>query len=119
MAAWHNALQREASEIGLGIPFTISSDPRHAFTDNPATALMSGPFSQWPEFLGFGALDDPELTRRFGDVVRREYLAVGIRSALHPQIDLATEPRWSRSIGTFGQNADVVGRLGLAYMLGL
>ncbi|KAF2417547.1 glycoside hydrolase family 3 N-terminal domain-containing protein [Microbacterium sp. B35-30] len=119
MAAWHNALQREASEIGLGIPFTISSDPRHAFTDNPATALMSGPFSQWPEFLGFGALDDPELTRRFGDVVRREYLAVGIRSALHPQIDLATEPRWSRGIGTFGQNVDVVGRLGLAYMLGL
>ena len=119
MAAWHNALQREASEIGLGIPFTISSDPRHAFTDNPATALMSGPFSQWPEFLGFGALDDAELTRRFGDVVRREYLAVGIRSALHPQIDLATEPRWSRGIGTFGQNVDVVGRLGLAYMLGL
>jgi beta-glucosidase len=119
MAEWHNHLQRETQAIGLGIPFTISSDPRHAFTDNPATALMAGPFSQWPEFLGFGAIDDAELTRRFGDFVRKEYLAVGIRGALHPQIDLATEPRWSRGIGTFGQNSDVVGRLGVAYMLGL
>jgi beta-glucosidase len=119
MAQWHNNLQREAQCIGLGVPFTISSDPRHAFTDNPATALMAGPFSQWPEFLGFGALDDAELVQRFGDYVRREYVAVGIRGALHPQIDLATEPRWARGIGTFGQNPEVVGRLGVAYMLGL
>jgi beta-glucosidase len=119
MAEWHNHLQSEAQRIGPGIPFTISSDPRHAFTDNPATALMAGPFSQWPEFLGFGAIDDAELTQRFGDFVRREYLAVGIRGALHPQIDLATEPRWSRGVGTFGQDPDVVARLGVAYMLGL
>jgi beta-glucosidase len=119
MAEWHNHLQRVALSIGLGVPFTISSDPRHAFTDNPATALMAGPFSQWPEFLGFGAIDDAELVRRYGDWVRREYIAVGIRGALHPQIDLATEPRWARGAGTFGQNAEVVGRLGVAYMLGL
>ncbi|WP_031206709.1 glycoside hydrolase family 3 N-terminal domain-containing protein, partial [Microbacterium maritypicum] len=80
---------------------------------------IAGPFSQWPEFLGFGAIDDPELTRRFAEVVRREYLAVGIRTALHPQIDLATEPRWARASGTFGQSAEVTGRLGVAYTLGL
>ncbi len=119
LAEWHNAVQRMAEDTELGIPFTISSDPRHSFTNNPAAALMSGPFSQWPEFLGFGALDDPDLTRRFADTVRREYLAVGIRTALHPQIDLATEPRWARASGTFGSSAEVAGRLGVAYTLGL
>ena len=119
IAEWHNALQREAESRGLGIPFSISSDPRHAFSNNPAAALIAGPFSQWPEFLGFGALDDPELTARFAEVVRREYVAVGIRTALHPQIDLATEPRWARASGTFGQSAEVTGRLGVAYIRGL
>nr|WP_236779049.1 glycoside hydrolase family 3 N-terminal domain-containing protein [Agromyces seonyuensis] len=119
VAEWHNHLQRLALEHHLGIPFTVSSDPRHAFSNNPAAALLSGPFSQWPEFLGFGALDDAELTRRFAETVRREYLAVGIRAALHPQIDLATEPRWARAAGTFGSSAEVAGRLGVAYLLGL
>ncbi|WP_424935543.1 MULTISPECIES: glycoside hydrolase family 3 protein [Bacteria] len=119
IAAWHNALQEEARGRGLGIPFSISSDPRHSFSNNPGAAMFAGPFSQWPEFLGFGAIDDAELTRRFADVVRREYLAVGIRVALHPQIDLATEPRWARASGTFGQSAEVAGRLGAAYVRGL
>ena len=119
IAEWHNAVQAEALKSPLGIPFTISSDPRHAFSDNPAAALLSGPFSQWPEFLGFGALDDAELVERFANIVRSEYLAVGIRAALHPQIDLATEPRWARASGTFGESADVASRLGVAYLRGL
>jgi beta-glucosidase len=60
-------------------------------------------FSQWCETLGFGAIGDEELVRQFADIARREYLAVGIRVALHPQIDLATEPRWPRISGTFGR----------------
>jgi len=119
LAEWHNAVQRLALDTDLGIPFTISSDPRHSFSNNPAAALLAGPFSQWPEFLGFGALGDPELTRAFAETVRREYVAVGIRTALHPQIDLATEPRWARASGTFGSSAAVAGRLGVAYTLGL
>ncbi len=119
LAEWHNTIQAEALNRPLGIPFSISSDPRHSFSNNPATALIAGPFSQWPEFLGFGALDDAVLTEQFADTVRREYLAVGIRCALHPQIDLATEPRWARANGTFGQSAEVAGRQGVAYLKGL
>ncbi|MBK0297213.1 glycoside hydrolase family 3 protein, partial [Bacillus sp. S34] len=44
---------------------------------------------------------------------------VGLRTALHPQIDLATEPRWGRTFTTFGSNVDVVSRLGVAYVEGL
>ncbi|MBF4585696.1 glycoside hydrolase family 3 protein [Curtobacterium sp. VKM Ac-2887] len=119
IAEWTNAVQAEVAKSPLGIPVTFSTDPRHSFSDNPATSLLAGPFSQWPEMLGFGALDDEALVERFADVIRREYLAVGIRTALHPQVDIATEPRWSRASTTFGSDADIVGRLGAAYVRGL
>lgn len=119
IAEWHNALQDAARQHPLGIPVSISTDPRHHFTDNPATALMAGPFAQFPETLGFAAIGSAELVERFADLVRREYLAVGIRAALHPQIDLATEPRWARQNTTFGEDAALTTRLGVAYIRGL
>ena len=39
--------------------------------------------------------------------------------ALHPQLDLATEPRWARIAQTFGEDADLAARLGVAYLEGL
>ncbi|MBO2463586.1 glycoside hydrolase family 3 protein [Actinomadura violacea] len=119
MARWYNKLQELAARNRLGIPVTISSDPRHSFTDNPATALLSGPFSQWPEFLGMAATRDTELVRAFADIVRQEYLAVGIRVALHPMADLATEPRWGRAVGTFGESAELARDMVEAYVRGL
>lgn len=118
LAAWHNAVQELAANTRLGIPVTLSTDPRHHFSNNPGASILAGPFSQWPETLGFGALDDEALTESFGDIARQEYAAVGLRVALHPQIDLATEPRWGRQNGTFGENAELTARLGAAYIRG-
>jgi beta-glucosidase len=118
IARWQNKLQELAASTRLGIPVTISTDPRHGFSDNPGAAIMAGPFSQWPEPLGLAATRDPELVERFGDIARREYTAVGIRIALHPQVDLATEPRWSRALQTFGEEAELSGELGAAYVRG-
>ncbi|MGB4135480.1 MAG: glycoside hydrolase family 3 N-terminal domain-containing protein [Microbacterium sp.] len=118
LAAWHNRLQELAAQTRLGIPVTISTDPRHAFSDNPGASFNSGAFSQWPEPLGLAATHDPELVERFGDIARQEYLAVGIRAALHPQVDLATEPRWARQLQTFGEDAELSGALGAAYVRG-
>lgn len=119
LAEWQNAVQDEARKTPLGIPVSFSTDPRHSFSDNPATSFLAGPFSQWPEMLGFGAINDEALVERFADTIRREYLAVGIRTALHPQVDIATEPRWARASTTFGSNAEIVGNLGAAYVRGL
>lgn len=115
-AEWHNRLQRLAAGTRLGIPVTLSSDPVHGFTDNPATSVTTTTFSRWPEPLGLAACADPGLVAEFADVVRREYLAVGIRMALHPQADLATEPRWSRGVGTFGADPDLAAELVAAYI---
>lgn len=117
LATWHNHLQRFAEQTRLGIPITIASDPRNHFTRN-IFAMAASEFSQWCETLGFGAIGDEDLVRRFADSVRKEYLAAGIRVALHPQIDLATEPRWPRISGTFGEDAQLSARLGKAYIEG-
>lgn len=115
-ARWANRLQALAEQTPLGIPVTVSSDPRHAFQENAGASFTAGHFSQWPEMLGFAAIGETELVARFADVVRREYLAVGIRAALHPCLDLATEPRWARQQGTFGEDPHLVSRLGAAYL---
>lgn len=118
-AQWHNSVQSAALQHPLGIPVTFSSDPRHHFGDNPLTQMMAGPFSLWPEPLGLAAIGSADRVREFADIVRQEYLAVGIRVALHPQLDVATEPRWSRINTTFGEDADLTSRLGVAYVAGL
>lgn len=117
-AKWHNRLQKLAEETRLGIPVTISSDPRHAFSNNPATSFLAGRFSQWPEPTGLAATRDPALVEQFVDIARREYLAVGIRVALHPMADLATEPRWARINGTFGEDAQLASEMVAAYIRG-
>lgn len=119
MARWQNTVQAMAAETRLGIPVTLSTDPRHAFTDNVGASFNAGAFSAWPEPLGLAALRDPRLVYEFADTVRREYLAVGFRVALHPQIDLASEPRWSRQNGTFGSDAGLSSQLVRAYVRGL
>lgn len=119
LAQWHNEVQRIALELPLGIPVTLSTDPRHGVSDNPLAANEAGVFSRWPEPLGLAAIGSPSVARQFGDVTRREYLAGGIRVALHPQIDLTTEPRWARIVQTFGEDADLTSRLVVAYLDGL
>ena len=117
-AEWHNRLQDLAKTTRLGIPVTISSDPRHSLGENFAAAWSTTDFSQWPEPIGFGALGDVDAVREFGDIARREYRAVGIHVALHPMADLATEPRWARIMHTFGEDGELSARLVAAYIRG-
>ena len=118
LAEWHNRLQRLAEQTRLAIPVTVSSDPRHGFSANPATSWAGGHFSQWPEPLGLAATRDPGLVGEFADIARQEYVAVGIRVALHPSADLATEPRWARAAGTFGEDAELAAQMVAAYIRG-
>jgi beta-glucosidase len=118
LAKWYNNMQRYVQDsTRLGIPITIASDPRNHFSSN-VFAMTANTFSQWCEPLGLGAIGDSALTRQFADISRREYMAVGIREALHPQIDLATEPRWPRISGTFGEDAALTSKMAKAYILG-
>jgi beta-glucosidase len=118
LAEQNNKLQELAEASRLGIPLTISTDPRHHFQYVLGASASGNGFSQWPESLGFAALNDVRLMQRFGDIARQEYRAVGIHLALSPQADLATEPRWSRITGTFGEDAQLAKRMVQAYIIG-
>lgn len=119
MAAWHNQIQEFAERTRLGIPLTLSTDPRHSLRDSDmATSVRTEGFSLWPEPIGFGAIGDGAVAEEFGRIANQEYRAVGIRMALHPMADLATEPRWARTVGTFGEEAELSARLVAGYIRG-
>lgn len=119
-ARWNNNLQALAESLPLGIPVAIGTDPRHG-NDNSKefNAGSGGDISAWPEELGLAASFDPGLVRRFGEIAAKEYRALGITSALSPQADLATEPRWFRFSGTFGESAHLAADMARAYIDGM
>lgn len=114
----NNTVQKMAEQTRLGIPATISTDPRNHFQVTVGASSASGGFSQWPETLGLAAIGDEKLVERFGQLVAAEYRAVGIQMALSPQADLYTEPRWPRGVATFGADPATVSRLAGAYVRG-
>lgn len=119
IARWHNEAQEIARKNRLAVPITVSSDPRHGFFSNPATGASAQGFSQWPEHLGLAATRDADLVREHAEIVRQEFTTVGIRVALGPTLDVASDPRWARTLGTFGADPAVVSELALAYVEGL
>lgn len=117
-AKWNNNLQKLAERTRLGIPVTVATDPRHGAGFDAGTGVASSFYSRWPSQLGMGATRDSALVREFGDIARQEYLALGLRLALHPMADLATEPRWARVNGCFSEDAELAAKLTEAYVLG-
>ncbi|MFV5689324.1 glycoside hydrolase family 3 protein [Flavobacterium sp. ZT3R25] len=109
MAEWSNNLQRLCESSRLGIPAIVASNPRNHITVDASVGLSVGTtiFSKWPGELGLAAMRDLELTREFADIARQEWAAVGLRKGYMYMADLATEPRWQRVEGTFGENADL------------
>lgn len=117
-AKWYNKVQRLAERTRLGIPVTISSDPRHTTMELATVGFNIEGFSKWTEPIGFAAIGDSAFVHQFGEIAAREYRAIGIQTALHPMADLATDPRWARINGTFGEDAELAATLTAAYVHG-
>lgn len=118
-AQWNNNAQAMVEGLGMGIPVNTSSDPRHG-SDSYAefNEGAGGDISMWPGTLGIAASFDPELMLQFGEIASKEYRALGIATSLSPQIDLATEPRWSRFDGTMGEDPNLATDMARAYVDG-
>lgn len=93
-AAWNNDVQAYVEGIGHGIPVNISTDPRQGGTD----------VSKWPGNLALAATFDPDVAFEQGKQLSKEFRAMGITTLLGPQMDLATDPRWSRDLDTYGED---------------
>lgn len=118
-AAWNNNAQAFCEGIGHGIPVNISSDPRNELRGVAEfNAGSGGSMSIWPIPLGLAATFDPSIVREYGSIAAKEYRALGIGTALSPQADLATDPRWTRDYGTFGEDAALAADMVRAYIDG-
>lgn len=115
-ARWNNRVQAFVEGICHGIPANNSSDPRHsARADAEFNAGGGGKISMWPGPIGLAATFSPEVVRRFGDIASREYRALGFATALSPQVDIATDPRWYRCVGTLSEDPHLSADLARAY----
>lgn len=119
-ATWSNKMQEVAEATRLGIPIMFSTDPRHGAT---LGAHVSGTqyFSQWPSKegqVGITSARDTAIMKKFGETVAEEYRAVGLHMILGPQIDVMTEPRWSRNMGCFSEDANLTTEMLAAFMDG-
>ena len=120
LAEWANNLQALCENSRLGIPAIIASNPRNHITVDASIGLSVGTtvFSKWPSELGLAAMRDLKLTREFADIARQEWAAIGLRKGYQYMADLATEPRWQRIEGTFGEDADLAANMTREIVLG-
>lgn len=103
---WVNALQALCEGLGgYGIPATISVDPVN----------VSGLIDQ----NALAATMDTELAHEIAEEVSKQYRSVGITMLLGPQIDIATNPTWSRTSGTYSEDPALNRDLAAAYIDGL
>lgn len=126
-ARFVNNLQQIAEGSRLGIPMAPSDNPRNGIRRSVMGVEMAvdaarpsalRTISQWPGQLGLSAIGDPEAVREYATIAAQEFRAMGLRILLCPMADVATEPRWNRISGTFGEDADWVAKLVSAYIEG-
>ncbi|MEN9385917.1 MAG: hypothetical protein RLZZ185_658, partial [Bacteroidota bacterium] len=120
LASWSNNLQALCESTRLGIPAIVASNPRNHVTTDASVGLSVGltSFSKWPGELGLAAMRDFDLTRKFAETAASEWRAVGLRKGYMYMADLATEPRWGRVEGTFGEDADLASKMITQIVLG-
>lgn len=119
-AKWNNEMQKFVENLPHGIPVNTSTDPRHSASQAAAEfKTEASDVSRWPEGMGMAAAFSPKQCEIYAQIISREYRALGIATALSPQIDTATEPRWMRLEDTFGPHPGLVTDYARAYCDGM
>ena len=109
LARFGNQIQRWlVEETRLGIPAVIHEEAVAGFCARDAT--------QFPQAIGLAATWDPALMGEIGEVIRGQMVAVGARHTLSPVLDIGRDPRWGRVEETYGEDPELAGQLGVAYV---
>ncbi len=92
-ATWANNMQAYVEASDNKIPINFSSDPRNGSN-----------CTDWPDNLALAATFDPEVAKEAGAGIASDMRKMGVTTYLGPQTDVASDPRWSRFSGTFGED---------------
>lgn len=112
-AAAVSADQHEAVEsTRLGIPILYGVDAIHGFGSMYRATVF-------PQQIGLGAANDPELMTWIGRATAVEMSATGIRWNFSPVLAVVSDVRWGRTYESYSQDPARVSALGAAYIRGL
>jgi beta-glucosidase len=111
-AEFANRFQRVAvEETRLGIPLLVTADALHGHASvNGATVF--------PHNLGLAASRDPELVREVAATTASEMRATGVNQNYSPTGDVVRDPRWGRTLETFGESPFLCAALAAAKVRG-
>jgi beta-glucosidase len=99
-------------ETRLGIPILYGVDAVHGFGGMYGATIF-------PQQIGLGAANDPELMAAIGRATAIETSATGIRWNFAPVLAVVSDIRWGRTYESYSQDPARVAALGAAYISGL
>ncbi|ULT27613.1 hypothetical protein KUH03_13430 [Sphingobacterium sp. E70] len=106
-----NAIQRYMLDsTRLGIPLLLSEEAPHGHMAIGATVF--------PTAIGQASTWNPNLIQRMASTIALETYAVGGKNGYGPVLDLARDPRWSRTEETYGEDPYLTGKMGTAMIRG-
>jgi beta-N-acetylhexosaminidase len=108
-------LQEAARDAGHDTPLLVAVDQ-----EGGRVARMGPPWTVWPPLRALGRIGSEDLARRMGAALAAECASAGIKCDFAPTMDVDTNPD-NPIIGnrSFGDDPDLVGRLGVAMIEGL
>ncbi|WP_432573816.1 glycoside hydrolase family 3 protein [Kineococcus sp. SYSU DK005] len=107
-----DALQRQALSTRLGIPLIYGVDAVHGHGNVFGATVF-------PHNIGLGATRDARLVEQVNAVTAEEVRATGIPWNFAPCLCVTRDARWGRSYESFGEDPELVARLGTAAVAGL
>jgi beta-N-acetylhexosaminidase len=108
-------LQAAARDAGAEQPLLVAVDQ-----EGGRVARLREPWTTWPSARAVGRTGSEEIARKVAEALAEELKACGIRYDFSPCVDVDTNPK-NPVIGdrSFGDDPDLVGRLGVATIRGL
>ena len=104
-----NAIQRFFVErTRLGIPIIPFDEALHG--------LMRAGATSFPQAIGLAATWDSALVRRVSAAAARETRSRGVRQALSPVVNIASDVRWGRVEETYGEDPHLAAVMGRAFV---
>jgi beta-glucosidase len=83
------------------------------------TGMNAAGATIFPSAIGLGATWNPDTVEKMTDIIRQQMLAVGVRQALSPVMDVARDPRWGRVGETYGEDPTLCAAMSVAFVKGL
>lgn len=106
-----NALQRYIiNNTRLGIPIFLAEECPHGHMAIGTTVF--------PTAIGQAATWNPKLLTKMSSTIAQEARLQGSHIGYGPVLDLAREPRWSRTEETYGEDPILIARMGEAFVKG-